>query len=155
GVAIAITFAMRHAGATTALVLTDGAPWFSRDPELVRRLEQRIGILETEGPEAAYEARRAEGTVGLNAFAPVAAGTRDRGARDDGRERIRAQLAAVGRPERIRMYAAELRTYAAYVGFDVTGTFARLAMPILVVYGNADAVFPSAGWAELTDDMDN
>jgi pimeloyl-ACP methyl ester carboxylesterase len=155
GVAIAITFAMRHSDATTALVLTDGAPWFSRDPELVRRLEQRIGILETEGPEAAYEARRAEGTVGLNAFAPGHGETGDRSARGDGRERIRAQLVAVGRPERIRMYAAELRTYAAYVGFDVTGTFARLSMPILVVYGTGDRVFPGADWAEVTDGMDN
>jgi pimeloyl-ACP methyl ester carboxylesterase len=160
GVPIAITFGLRHPDSTRALILTDGAPWFSRDPALVQGLKDRIRLLETDGPEAAYVARRQQGPVGLNVFAsqrPVAspAPSAEVDAREMGRAQIQAQLRAMERPERIRMYAAELRTSAAYVDFDATSSFHLLTMPILIIYGTGDMVFPSVGWAELISGMDN
>jgi pimeloyl-ACP methyl ester carboxylesterase len=157
GVAIAITFAMGHPDATRALILTDGAPWLSRDLVLVRGLEDRIRLLEASGPEAAYQARREEGPVGLNVFSAPRPATSEaqEEERDISRAKIQAQLRAVDRSERVRMYAAELRTASAYVGFDVTDTFHQLNMPTLVVYGTGDTIFPSAGWSELTSSMAN
>jgi pimeloyl-ACP methyl ester carboxylesterase len=157
GVAIAVTFAMRHPDATRALILTDGAPWLSRDPELIQGLEGRIRVLEDFGPEAAYQTRREEGPVGLNVFSPArpaAPGTEDE-EREIGRAKIQAQLRAVDRSERVRMYAAELRTTSAYVGFDVTESFRQLSMPILIIYGTGDTIFPEAGWSEVTATMGN
>jgi pimeloyl-ACP methyl ester carboxylesterase len=157
GVAIATTFALRHPQTTTALILSDGAPWFSRDPVRMQRLKERIRLLETAGPEAAYEARRVDGPVGLNVFVSPESGLSEAELKqlEQGRAQVRAELSAVGRTERIRMYAAELRTSAAYVDFDATGSLARLSMPVLVIYGTGDSVFPSAGWENLTSHMGN
>jgi pimeloyl-ACP methyl ester carboxylesterase len=157
GVAIAITFGLRHPDSTRALILTDGAPWFSRDPVLVQPLRDRIRLLEADGPEAAYVARREHGPVGLNVFATrrPAASPAEVEAREMGRAQIQAQLRSVERSERVRMYAAELRTSAAYVDFDATGSFHHLTMPVLIIYGTGDLVFPSARWDELTSGMDN
>jgi pimeloyl-ACP methyl ester carboxylesterase len=157
GVPIAITFALRHPDSTRALILTDGAPWFSRDPMLVQGLKDRIRLLETDGPEAAYLDRRQHGPVGLNVFAspPPATSPAEAEAREMGRAQIQAQLRALERSERIRMYAAELRTSAAYVDFDATSSFHLLTMPALIIYGTGDLVFPSVRWADLTSGMDN
>jgi pimeloyl-ACP methyl ester carboxylesterase len=157
GVPIAITFGLRHPGFAGALILTDGAPWFSRDPVLVQRLKDRIQLLETDGPEAAYVARRQQGPVGLNVFASPRPATSpaEVEAREMGRAQIQAQLRALERSERVRMYAAELRTSGAYVDFDTTSSFHLLTMPVLIVYGTGDTVFPSAGWADLTSRMEN
>jgi pimeloyl-ACP methyl ester carboxylesterase len=157
GVAIAITFGLRHPDFVRALILTDGAPWFSRDPVLVQGLKDRIRLLETDGPEAAYVARRQQGPVGLNVFASPrpASSPAEVQAREMGRAQIQAQLRALERSERVRMYAAELRTSAAYVDFDATSSFHLLTMPVLIVYGTGDMVFPSVRWADLTSGMDN
>ncbi len=157
GVAIATTFALEYPHATTALILTDGAPWFSRDPLLIQRLTQRIQLLDRTGPEAAYNARRDEGTVGLNLFSPQRLTETGREAEqlESRRVRIRTQLAAMDRAERVRGYAAELRTYSAYIDFDVTGSFSNLSMPVLIIYGTSDTIFPSVEWAHLTEAMDN
>jgi pimeloyl-ACP methyl ester carboxylesterase len=157
GVPIAITFGLRHPDFTGALILTDGAPWFSRDPVLVQGLKDRIRLLETDGPEAAYVARRQQGSVGLNVFASPRPTTSpaEAKARELGRAQIQAQLRTLERSERVRMYAAELRTSAAYVDFEATNSFHLLTMPVLIIYGTGDLVFPSVGWADLTLGMDN
>jgi pimeloyl-ACP methyl ester carboxylesterase len=157
GVPIAITFALRHPDFTRALILTDGAPWFSRDPVLVQGLQDRIRLLEDDGPEAAYLARRQHGPVGLNVFAspPAATSPAEAEAREMGRAQIQAQLRAMERSERVRMYAAELRTSAACVDFDATGSFHLLTMPALIIYGTGDLVFPAVKWDDLTSGMDN
>lgn len=157
GVPIAITFGLRHPDVAGALILTDGAPWFSRDPVLVQGLKDRVQLLETDGPEAAYVARREQGPVGLNVFVSPrpASSPAEVEAREMGRAQIQAQLRALDRSERVRMYAAELRTSGAYVDFDATSSFHRLTMPVLIIYGTGDMVFPSVGWADLTSGMDN
>jgi pimeloyl-ACP methyl ester carboxylesterase len=157
GAPIAATFALQHPERTAALVLTDAAPWFSRNPELIGRLKERVHLLETAGPEAAYAARRDGGPVGPNFFSSHRPPASDSEAQqlELTRARFRARLLAVSRAERVRMYAAELRTSSAYADFDVTASFDRLKMPVLIVYGPADAIFPSAGWGELTAALPN
>ncbi len=156
GVAIASTFALLYPDQTRALILTDGAPWFSRDDRLLRRLRDRIQLLESKGPEAAYEARRREGTVGLEIFAPERPLTNDEEAGREARlEDLRKQVRAIPRSERIERYAAELRTYAAYVDFDITSCLGELTMPTLIIYGTRDSIFPDAEWSQLTRSMVN
>lgn len=148
---ITLAFGLEFPDAATSLVVAESAPWLSRDSGVLTRLRERIAILEREGPEAAYEARRVGGTVGLNLFAatrPAQDATEAR-ARDERRAAIQAQLATVPREERIAKYAGELRTYAAYVDFDATERFPELTMPVFIPYGTADTVFPDAGWGHL------
>lgn len=157
GAPIAITFALRYPDATSALVVTDAAPWFSRDETTISRLKERIALLESEGVEAAYEARRTGGTVGLQLFAAErpAASPEEEAARVKNRERIQAEMAAIPREERIAKYGAELRTYSAYADFDVSNSFRSLAMPTLVIWGTGETLFPNAGWDKLTATMPN
>ncbi len=154
---ITLAFGLAYPEATASLVVAESAPWLSRDPDLLAKLKERIEVLETQGPEAAYEARRTGGTVGLNLFAPTrpAQTAEEQRARDQRRAAIQAQLARVPREERVAKYASELRTYAAYADFDASSRFAELAMPVLVVYGTADTVFPNAGWDRLATGMSN
>ena len=154
---ITLTFGFEHPQSAQSLVITDSAPWLSRDAELLSALRQRIEILDKNGPEAAYEARRSGGTVGIDLFAPNASAPARRtptdspagGATAGGADAIRAQLASVSREERIAKYAGELRTYSAYVDWDGTSGFSQLPMPSLVLYGAEDRVFPDAGWEQL------
>lgn len=154
---ITLEFGLRHPEAAASIVVTESAPWLSRDLELLRRLRERIALMESEGAESAYEARREGGTVGLNLFAATrpAQSPEEQEARDRNRDAIRAQLAAIPREERIAKYAGELRTYSAYVDWDATDRFAGLRVPALVVYGTGDTVFPDAGWDRLCEDMPN
>ena len=155
---ITLAFGLEHPEAAESLVVAESAPRLSQDAELLSSLRERIGILETDGVEAAYAARREGGTVGLDLFAsarPSTAGARERRARGDQRDQIRAHLANVPREERMAKYAGELRTYSAYVDWDATKRFAELEMPLLSVYGTADSVFPNVGWQALAEARPN
>lgn len=158
---IALEFALRHGRRVRSLAVSDSAPWLSRDGELLERLRERIRVLEEEGAEAAYAARRSGGTVGLDLFksskprgtpGPSEAEAAARAAQADA---IRAQLAAVPREERIAKYAGELRTYAAYLDYDASASLAEIEAPVLIQYGSADRVFPDVPWAALTQAMPN
>jgi pimeloyl-ACP methyl ester carboxylesterase len=87
----------------------------------------------------------------LNLFAAQrpAQSAEEQEARDRRREAIQAQLATVPREERVAKYASELRTYSAYVDWDASRRLGELAMPVLVVYGTGDTVFPDVGWERL------
>ena len=148
---ITIQFGLSYPELAASLVVTDTAPWLTQDEEIKARLRERIAILEAGGGDAAYAARRESGTVGLQLFAASrpAADEAEKQQREERAAAIRAQLAAIPREERIAKYAGELRTYGAYVDWDVTGTFRNLAMPALVLYGTGDTVFPNVDWASL------
>jgi pimeloyl-ACP methyl ester carboxylesterase len=154
---ITMQFGLDYPDAAASLVIAESAPWLTRDREILARLTERIAILKTQGADAAYEARRDGGTVGLNLFAATrrAESAEEEAARKQRADAIRAQLATVSREERISRYAGELRTYDAYATFDFTDHFATLAMPILIPYGTGDTVFPEAGWAELAEGKPN
>jgi pimeloyl-ACP methyl ester carboxylesterase len=156
GCAIAITLAIANPEKVDALVLSDGAPWFTRDDEVERRVRERIRVLETEGPAAAYDARKTYGSVGLQLFAgterkEVTEEQRAKLARQ--REEFRVRLAAQSSEERIELYAAELRTQKAYLGFDATTELYDLHMPVLVIYGTEDRIFPDVPWSTYATAM--
>jgi pimeloyl-ACP methyl ester carboxylesterase len=153
GVAIASQFALAYPQSTTALILTDGAPWFSQDPAVVDALRERIDILHSKGPEAAYAARKAGGTVGLTVHGMRTAGAPGTGS--EGLSAIRDALAQVSREVRIDKYRGELLTYEAYLDFDITSRLAELRMPVLVVYGTADSAFPGVDWTPFVADLAN
>lgn len=154
---IAMTFGLDHPDAAAGLVVAETAPWLSRDPELLGKLRERVEVLNGQGVDAAYEARREGGTVGLNLFAATrpAESEEEQRQRDERRAAIQAQLSKVPREERIYKYGAELRTYAAHLDFDATSRFAELEMPVLIVYGTGDTVYPEVPWSELAADKPN
>lgn len=154
---IALTFGLEHPDVAAGLVVAETAPWLSRDPDLLGKLRERIEVLNTQGIDAAYEARREGGTVGLNLFAATrpAESEQEQRERDERRAAIQTQLAQVPREERIYKYGAELRTYAAHLDFDATSRFSELEMPVLIVYGTGDTVYPDVPWAELAADKPN
>ena len=154
---IATTFGLEHAEAAAGIVIAETAPWLSRDPDLLGKLRDRIEVLNTRGVDAAYEARREGGTVGLNLFAAQrpAATEEEQRSRDARRAAIQAQLALVPKEERVSKYGAELRTYAAHLGFDASKSIRDLKMPVLVVYGTGDTVYPEVPWTDLTAGMPN
>ena len=155
GVAIASMFALEFPEMTSALILGDGAPWFTTDAEVVRRLRERIDLLGAQGAEAAYQARRTSGTVGLNLFsaARAARSAEEERERVAQREAISRALGAMPREERISAYARELRTYAAYLDFDITGRLAEVTAPTLILYGTADTIFPAVDWPAVIKPM--
>lgn len=148
---IAIEFGLSNPDFATSLVVTDTAPWLTKNIDIKRRLQERITLLETDGAEAAYSARRSSGTVGLQLFADSRPATNDaeRQEREERAAAIRSQLAAISREERIKKYAGELRTYKAYLNWEATETFPNLTMPALVLYGTGDTVFPDVDWASI------
>lgn len=152
-----LTFGLEHPDATASLVVADTAPWLSRDPELLSKLRDRINVMHTKGVDAAYEARREGGTVGLNLFAAArpAQSQEEEDARAARRAAIQAQLAQVPREERIAKYGSELRTYEAHLDFDVSGRLAEIKAPVLLLYGTGDTVYPNVDWAGLTRDLPN
>ena len=154
---ITITFGLEHPDAAAGLVVAETAPWLSQDPELLGKLRERIDILNANGVDAAYEARREGGTVGLNLFAAArpAESEEEQRQRDERRAAIQAQLAKIPREERIYKYGAELRTYAAHLDFNATARFKELKMPVLIVYGTGDTVYPKVPWTELAEGMPN
>ena len=154
---ITVQFGLDYPEVASSLVIAESAPWLSRDSEVLAKLKERIRILKNDGPEAAYEARREHGTVGLNLFAATrpAESPGEGAARKQRADAIRAQLATVPREERIAKYASELRTYEAYADFDATGRFGELQMPVLIPYGTGDTVFPVAGWKQLAEGRPN
>ncbi|PKN82418.1 MAG: hypothetical protein CVU47_03080 [Chloroflexi bacterium HGW-Chloroflexi-9] len=154
---IATTFGLDHPDAAAGLVIAETAPWLSQDPTLLDKLRERIQVLATQGVDAAYEARREGGTVGLNLFAAQrpAASEEEQQQRDARRAAIQAQLAQVPKEERIYKYGAELRTYAAHLDFDATSRFHELKMPVLIVYGTGDTVYPDVPWTKLAEGMPN
>jgi pimeloyl-ACP methyl ester carboxylesterase len=154
---ITITFGLEHPDAAAGLVVAETAPWLSQDRELLDRLRERIEVLNTQGVDAAYEARREDGTVGLNLFAAArpAATEEEQRQRDERRAAIQAQLSKIPREERVYKYGAELRTYAAHLDFDATSRWRELQMPVLVIYGTGDTVYPNVDWAGLSEGMPN
>ena len=154
---IALTFGLEHPDAAAGLVVAETAPWLSQDPDLLGKLRERIEVLNARGVDAAYEARREGGTVGLNLFAAArpAENEAEQRQRDERRAAIQAQLAAIPREERIYKYGAELRTYAAHVDFDATERFGELTMPVLIVYGTGDTVYPDVPWERLAEGKPN
>lgn len=154
---IATTFGLDHPDAAAGLVIAETAPWLSQDPTLLGKLRERIEVLATQGVDAAYDARREGGTVGLNLFAAQrpAASEEEQQQRDARRAAIQAQLAQVPKEERVFKYGAELRTYAAHLDFDATSRFHELKMPVLIVYGTGDTVYPDVPWTKLAEGMPN
>ena len=153
---IALAFGLHYPEAAASLVVTDSAPWLSRDEELKDRLRERIRVLNEQGPEAAYEARASAGTVGLNLFVgrPVQSKEEQRSA-EEAMERIRAQLRSIPREQRIAKYAGELRNYSAYVDWDATPQLEDVKPPTLVLYGTEDSVFPAPGSRTMVELIPN
>lgn len=159
---IAIQFALMYPEATQTLMAVETSPKFwnadiESDRDLLERLRERLRILDTEGEDAAYAARRTSGNVGFQAFraSRPLVGESDAARREARREALAAQLEGIPREERVTKYAGELRTYSAFVDWSARERFRQLTMPVLIPYSLDDTQVPNARWDELTAGMPN
>jgi len=139
---ITLMFGLEYPEAAASLVVADGAPWLSLDPDVIEKLKKRLQILKEQGGEAAYDARRTDGTVGLNLFQGRPAQSEDQAkARDEQRARIQQALAQFTREDRVHYYKGELLNYSAYLE-DLTDRLHEMKPPVLVLHGDQDSVYP-------------
>ena len=159
---ITMEFGFQYPDVAQSLVIHETSPKFwdeedENDRRELARLWERIQVMEREGEEAAYEARRAGGTVGLQTFRdsrPVITSD-DVESRTTRRASITAQLNSVPREERISKYAGELRNYAAFAAWSGRERIRELKMPVLIPYSHDDTMLPNARWDQLTVGMPN
>jgi len=138
---IGIVFAATYPQRTCALVLAGTAlalfPAGDAASDVVR---EQIALLETKGPDAAFTARPA----GVEASLDVLWAHEEAGARGEldtwraEQEDYARRAAGVPHDERVRRYAAELRSAYAYITCDVGSYAARVAAPTLILHGTDD-----------------
>lgn len=147
---IGLVFAATYPQRTRALVLTGTAltlfPAGDPPSDIVR---QQIALLETEGAAAAFAARPA----GVEASLDVLWGHEEAQAKGEltawraEQAEYARRASAVPHDERVRRYAAELRSAQAYITCDVGAYAARVHVPTLILHGTDDreVYFP---WGE-------
>ncbi len=138
---IAIVFAAAYPERARSLVLAGTAlglfPVGDAPSDLVR---EQIALLETSGPDAAFAARPS----GVEASLGVLWGREEAEAKGvleawrSEQEEYARRAASVPHGERVRRYAAELRSAQAYITCDVASYAARVAAPTLVLHGTDD-----------------
>ncbi len=139
---VALVFALAYPDAIRGLVLAEtGARLLGG--QFAERIRARVELLRREGPEAAYEARRQEGGVGLGErerWFTLPPEHTERLAREQ--QAVLECLRATTRAERVRWYAGELRNYAAYLDLDLDPRLGEVHCPTLVLHGNSDNLIP-------------
>jgi pimeloyl-ACP methyl ester carboxylesterase len=150
---IAITYALMYPEAVEALALVNTSPCLVPEGAPAERIRARVRLLETEGPEAAYEARREAGPVGLDLFFANVRNV-DPAMLDGLREvhkQVQARIRESTREQRVAWYAGETRNYSAYLGVDLTPRLHDLRMPTFIIHGDADSIVPVSGAYALKD----
>ncbi len=139
---IALTFALTYPDATRGLVLAEtGARLLAgRSAE---RIQERLAVLGTAGPAAAYAARKEGGGVGLGERAKwftLPPDVEEELVR--GQQAFLERLGETTREDRIAWYAGELRNYSAYLDVDLHPRLAEIQCPTLVIHGDRDGLIP-------------
>ena len=147
---IGIVFAASYPKRTRALVLAGTAlalfPVGDPSSDIVR---EQIALLDAKGPEAAFAARPAGVETSLDVLwaheEADAKGELDAWRAEQMEYARRAAL--VPHDERVRRYAAELRSAQAYITCDVESFAGRILAPTLVLHGTDDREV-YFGWSE-------
>lgn len=153
---IALVFAATYPERANRLVLVGTAlDLFPEGDAPADVMRAQIALLNEQGPDLAF-ARRPEG---VEASLDVLWGHEEAEAK--GRlaewraeqEEYARRAARLPTPERVRRYAAELRSAEAYVTCDVRGYAARVAAPTLILHGTDDREVYFAWGEELARAM--
>jgi pimeloyl-ACP methyl ester carboxylesterase len=146
---VAMVFAATRPDRVGSLILTGTALDLFPPDHITAAVRERVGVLETLGPEAAYETRPAD----------VVASMEELWRKDDAerrghpeefvefRRRLAARAEAIPYKERVQLFAAELRNLAAYLDLDLRSWARQITAPTLVLHGGADYIVPVA-WGE-------
>ena len=156
---IAVTYALHYRETMKSLVLVNTSPALLAEPKAAERMRARLELLEREGPEAAYEARR-EQPLGMYEL------VKRRAAEAGVDEATMAKTPGLGqggdaqvkrstREERVRWYAGEVRNYAAYAGVDLTSRLRELRLPAFIIHGDGDSIVPVKGSYTLAEHIPN
>lgn len=138
---IGIVFAATYPQRTRALVLAGTAlRLFPEEDPPSQIVRAQIALLDAQGPEAAFNAR----PTGVEASLDVlwaheeAEATGDLDAWRAEQDEYARRAALVPHDERVRRYAAELRSAQAYITCDVEQYARRVSVPTLILHGTND-----------------
>ncbi len=149
---IALQLALDAPERVAALVLanTSAALWTSDD--IGRLVGELLEVMETEGPEAAFERRPEHARHSLEPLwrwpEAEAHGWLDESMAEE--RELAGQAAAAPWQEQMSRHAAELRTCAAFIGADLTQRLGEIECPALLVHGETDVTVPFDGSRELS-----
>jgi pimeloyl-ACP methyl ester carboxylesterase len=149
---IALLFAAARPRRTRSLVLVStGLDLFPRGDPITELVREQVAVLAQDGPAAAFEAR----PVGVEVWFETLWRRADAEARDEldahlaEEARLAARATGLPRDERVRWYATELRSIAAYLDLDLRPAARRVTAPTLVLHGERDEIVPVARGREL------
>lgn len=150
---IAMTYALMYPEAVKALVLVNTSPCLIPEGPPAERIRARVRLLEEEGAEAAYDARRQAGPVGLDLFLANVRNVDPAMVRElrEVQKQVQARIRETSREQRVAWYAGETHNYSAYLGVDLTPRLHELHMPTFIIHGDADSIVPAAGAYALKD----
>lgn len=139
---IALTLALRCPETTRGLILAEtGARLVTG--RFAERIRARLELLERQGAEAAYAARKQAGGVGLEERARWFTLPPDQEALlVQAEQAALEQIKATTRVQRIQWYAGELRNYSAYLDVDLHPRLGEIRCPTLVIHGERDSLVP-------------
>ncbi len=152
---IAILLALRYRERVRGLALVNTAAYLFREDgaggRLLRLAREQLALLESEGPLAVW--RRRPPGVRLSLLGlwerEVAAASGALADYEAYEERLSSLAAALSEEEQARLYAAELRNIASYLGRDLRPLARQLEVPALVLHGSEDRVIPLEEAREL------
>jgi 3-oxoadipate enol-lactonase len=144
---IALQFAIEDPERVLALALANTSVTLWVDDDTSAFVRELVGVLETEGPEAAFERRP---DYVRHSLEPLwrwpdagAHGWLDQSV--DEENELARLAAALPQDEQMRRHAAELRTCRAYMALDLVPRLPEIKCPVLLVHGETDTVVPPSG----------
>ena len=151
---IATLFAATHADRVSSLMLVGtGLDLFPNDDEGTVIARSAIVALQREGPVSAFR-NRPDGVETSFEYVWAKAEAADQGALDSFLEDQRAKAknaAEYSEEERVKYYAAELMSIAAYMDIDLRSYAGRITCPTVVLHGRNDLTVPLPWAEELTN----
>jgi len=149
---IALQLAVTAPDRVQALILANTSACICPSESDVAHLVQRLlHVLDTEGPEAAFEHRPPHARHSLEPIwrwpEAEAHGWLDRSRREE--EGLAREVASLPWEDQIQRHVAELLTCRAYVGADLSSELRRVHCPVLLVHGETDTVIPFSGSEQL------